>query len=310
MLRLLCISDVHGNVSAVRKLVRARKNDPFDAVVISGDLPATVPFSLITQYILQEWNLSRTGYSRAVYEGRLRPKFVYHQLRSVDLVLPELVKLDVPILFIPGNVDTREVVAHVRRNYNGVVDVLSPTQPLILDNQVAFFGLGGSLDHLGVICDHEYGLEDFNRLVDRLDHAIAQLRPTLPLVLVFHEPPLFQLNPHDVARKAAKAVRRGYHYDFPSEAGSHALELLVRKYQPLLVLNGHFHEYSGRRVVGSSPVVNPGSLSTYQYATATISPQSSHVQTRFYQILPSRLSFVNFLYQVRSFHSGSVQTHR
>ena len=98
-LRLLLISDIHGNIPAVKRLVAARYSErsKFDALVVSGDLPTTIPFLLVTQYILQHRNLSRINYSRQVYFNKLRTQFVRMQIQSIDKMIPVLAKLSLPI---------------------------------------------------------------------------------------------------------------------------------------------------------------------------------------------------------------------
>ena len=310
-LRLLLISDIHGNIPAVKRLVAARYSErsKFDALVVSGDLPTTIPFLLVTQYILQHRNLSRINYSKQVYFNKLRTQFVRMQIQSIDKMIPVLAKLSLPIYYTHGNVETREVLTYIKLKYKEI-QYIDRTGKEFLD-KVAFFGLGGSLDHLGVICDNEYTLEEYNMRVNQLEDQIIHYDRNLPKIFVFHEPPKFKLHPLHMYEMMRKTKKRGYQYTFRSIAGSQATYRLVNTYRPLLAINGHYHEYPGVRVINQSNIVNPGALATYQYAIVTINKfgVSNKIKTNFYRMLTSPLSFINFLYSQRVFYPDEYQLH-
>ena len=112
--RYLLLSDIHGNIDGIKKLQRARysQRDKFDAIIISGDFPVTTPFSLVLSYMLKHHNLSRLGYSTKVYKEELRTKFIAHQVASIKAMMKELIVFDLPIMFIPGNVETKESISY------------------------------------------------------------------------------------------------------------------------------------------------------------------------------------------------------
>lgn len=310
-LRLLLISDVHGNVSAIKRLVAARYSErsKFDAIILSGDFPATVPFLLVTQYILFHGNLSRIGYSKQVYFDKLRAQFIRMQLHSIDQMIPELEKLSLPIYYTHGNIETREALFYIKSKYKEInyIDMIGKE----FSNKAFFFGLGGSLDHLGVICDHEYTLEEFNKRANQLEEKLINYNSELPKIFIFHEPPKFTLHPLHVQEMKIKAKKRGFDYQFKSVAGSQTIYRLVKTYCPLLVINGHYHEYPGTRLIDQAHVVNPGALATYLYAVVNIDKLgiSYKVKTNFYKILASPLSFINFLYTQRVFYPDEYQLH-
>ena len=91
-LRLLLLSDLHGNSKGLKKLIKYRykEKDRFDAIIISGDFPVTTPFFLILEYMIRNRNLSRRGYSNAVYKDKLRKKFVQYQINSINAMMKSL----------------------------------------------------------------------------------------------------------------------------------------------------------------------------------------------------------------------------
>lgn len=75
------------------------------------------------------------------------------------------------------------------------------------------------------------------------------------LVLIMHNPP---------KDTACDLIPGNIH------VGSDCLRAFVEKTQPLLVLTGHIHESAAIDKVGSSTIVNPGSLAEGKYAVAEL----------------------------------------
>lgn len=76
------------------------------------------------------------------------------------------------------------------------------------------------------------------------------------LILITHNPP---------KDTTCDLISSGVH------VGSPLIREFVEKYRPLLLVCGHIHESAGIDSIGSSVIVNPGSLLTGNYAMAEIS---------------------------------------
>ena len=308
--RYLLLSDVHGNVDGIRKLLHARysQKHKFQAIIISGDFPVTTPLTLVLTYMLKNFNLSRLGYSTKVYKEELRDWFVKYQLTSIRKMMFYLTKFELPIMFIPGNIETTESIKYLKHHYPYM---------LFLDNDyihfqdsVNIFGLGGSLDHHGVVCDYEFPQHYFKAKTLLIDQKIQQLDEKIPLIFIFHEPPAFTLAKDDVIKIKLKAKKRGYSYEFTEQAGSTDLLNLTEKYNPRLVINGHFHEYQGVIELEKSVIINPGALATYNYGIVSINlSQEKKYKMDFFKIRSSPFNFTNFLYNKRNFISNEIQFH-
>ncbi|MFW9929468.1 MAG: metallophosphoesterase, partial [Candidatus Thorarchaeota archaeon] len=285
-LRLLLLSDIHGNIDAVKRLLRARlsQKDKLSGIVISGDIPATIPFSLVSHYIIRWRNLSRVGYSSKVYKGPLREKFIHYQLRSIALIIPLLEKFSVPIYFISGNVETKESINFIRKNFSSINFI--EKNPVLIDNTYLLSGVGGSLEHLGILCDHEYSLNDYNNKIMGLQRKLKSYDENFQNIMIFHEPPKFTRNKVEIELMSRKARKRGYTYKFLQTAGSEESYKLIKEINPLLVINGHYHEYCGIRKIKNTIVVNPGPLATYNYAIIEILDKIKYkrVYSRFFKI--------------------------
>ncbi len=308
--RYLLLSDVHGNIDGIQKLLRARysQRHKFDAIIISGDFPVTTPFNLVLTYMIKNHNLSRLGYSNKVYKEELRQRFVSNQIASIQSMMKSLEAFELPIMFIPGNVETKDSVEFMQKYYP---DVLFLDQNYFkFQDKVNFIGLGGSLDHHGIVCDHEFPETYFANQSTSIENKINSLDRNDPLVFIFHEPPYFTLASADVMKMKRKAKKRGYAYEFTDKAGSKDLLRLIKTYNPRLVINGHFHEYQGITELEKSIIVNPGALATYNYAIISLNASKiKKYKVEFFKIRPSPFNFTNFLYQKRNFITNETMTH-
>ncbi len=311
-LRFISISDIHGNIDAVSKLVKSRisQKEQFNGIIISGDFPATIPFILVTQYILRWRNLSRLGYSRKVYHEELRNQFVKLQITSTERMLSLLQKFNLPIYYVAGNVETREVIHHMKHKYDKIQFL--EDKESIINNKYLLTGIGGSLEHLGIICDHEFSTESFNKRIDEKRRKFESKYSDLDKIFIFHEPPKFFRDVKEMEKLKKKAKKRFYKYDFHITAGSQSLFNLIKKFDPILAINGHYHEYAGRRIIKKTVVINPGPLATYNYALITISDDKRYkkVDSKFYKIKSNQISFIKFLYQKRTYTNSTIIVHQ
>lgn len=308
--RYLLLSDVHGNIDGIKRVHRAwyTQKNKFDAIIISGDFPVTTPLSLVLTYMIKQHNLSRLGYSTKVYKEELRKRFVEHQINSIDAMMKYLEDFNLPIMFIPGNIETRESIQYLRKNYPSII--------YLDDNYVRFhdkiniFGLGGSLDHHGIVCDHEFSESYFKNKCQKMTQNLQPLDPTDPLIFLFHEPPYFSLAKEDIDKMKRKAKKRGYSYEFTDKAGSKDFYNLITEFTPRLAINGHFHEYQGIIETEKTIIINPGALATYNYGILAIDlSKIKKFKMEFYKIRPSLFNFTNFLYQKRNFITNTTIMH-
>ncbi len=308
--RYLLLSDLHGNIDGVRRVLRAwyAQRHKFNAIIISGDFPATTPLELVLYYMVKNHNLSRLGYSTKVYKEELRQAFIKYQIKSLTSMMSHILSFELPIMFIPGNVETKESVIFLRDNYPNVIFL--DNDYYYFQEKIHFFGLGGSLDHHGVVCDHEFPESYFANSSRMIEQKITSLDTRDPLVFIFHEPPFFSLAKSDIEKMKRKAKKRGYSYEFAVNAGSKDLFNLIINYNPRLVINGHFHEYQGVSEVKNSIIVNPGALATYNYGIIELDVERvKKYEIKFYKIRPSLFNFTNFLYQKRNFISNQSILH-
>lgn len=290
--RILALADIHGNVSAVLKLlsILERENKHPNLVLIAGDLPETTPIGLMLQYILTHGNLSKSKYTRWVYKGHGRPQFVQRQIESAKVVLALLGSLDVPIVYVPGNVDCHETQSLIS-------NVLSPKLHFLNASvkefgSVRILGVGGSQfsaqRYREPLCDMEIYRDDF---VSHLApfFKIAKRKTSLLDILLVHESPAFRYY-------TGKGVIIG---------GSKAISDLITYVKPKFTIFGHYHEYPLVKKGVNTIYVNPGPLTCYLYAIIDIDRKKIHVTLK--KMNSGRFDFKNIIYGYRMASSNFKQ---
>lgn len=208
-----------------------------------------------------------------IHEDTRRLEQIADQLKAVDLlilagditnatgtigattVINALRQYNQHILAIPGNWDNDATTAYL--NDEGInLD----SRHIVIDG-TAFAGVGGSLRSI-VPTPNEYTEGEF---AETLDNAVSGCDPTLPLVLVCHQPPANTCN--DLTWSQL-------------HVGSHAIRSFIETQQPIICFTGHIHEGVGIDTIGQTQVVNPGPLFKSGYAYAEIEGQHVHIDCR------------------------------
>ena len=152
------------------------------------------------------------------------------------------------ILAVPGNCD-----------YPGVDAYLTSTginlhRKCITVDQIAFLGVGGSLPCPGRTPNEftEGELRTF------LAEASANLDPTMPTILVSHQPPSLTVT---------DLVQNGQH------VGSESIRTFITQVQPIVCLTAHIHEGRGIDTIGKTQILNPGPLKEGGYAYVEVDSQ-------------------------------------
>ena len=158
----------------------------------------------------------------------------YGDLSEAKETLKEFMELDIPVLFVPGNCDPKEL-ASIQSVY-GAVNIHGRYKEV---GGLHFLGIGG--------CP----LGPFNTPFEMSENEIGRILKEASIgsndqnrfILVSHTPPV---------NTKVDLSRSGIH------AGSQAVREFVETEKPSLVLCGHIHEARGKDVVDGVLVVNPG----------------------------------------------------
>lgn len=209
-LRLLVLSDLHGDHSIIGKICEKTSNERLDALVFCGDL---THFGNITQ---------------------------------AEEILKELTGLGIPLLFVPGNCDPKELATV--QSFNGATNIHGRCKEV---EGLGFLGIGGSPPG-PFNTPFEVSENEMGRV---LEEAYRSSNMRCGFVLVSHSPPL---------NTKVDLTSFGVH------AGSLAVREFIETKEPALVLCGHIHEARGTDIIDGVLIVNPGPARRGSYATVNV----------------------------------------
>ena len=208
-MRIIAFSDFHGNSIAVDKAKEIVEGEKPDLLLISGDLGVS---------------------SRS----------------SAMSVLERLSSADIPIFFVPGNMDTPELASF---EYPQTFKCIHGRCERIGD--VSFTGVGGAVRG-PFMTPFENTEEEIRQILEKG----AKECDSTKTVLVSHVPP---------KNTSIDLTRSGVH------VGSTAVRDFIEAFQPILVVCGHVHEARGTDEIGGTIVVNPGPAQNWFYSQIELS---------------------------------------
>ncbi|MFW9905992.1 MAG: metallophosphoesterase [Candidatus Thorarchaeota archaeon] len=289
---ILILADIHGNSQAVSKLISIikKENWSIDLILIAGDLPVTTPIGLMLQYIFSHGNLSKTKYTEWVYKGKGRNFFINRQIKSVKIILTLLSSLEVPIVYVPGNIDCYEAQQVIKTWVNSEVHFLNAE--VIKLGSIQIWGYGGSeftpKRYSEPLCDMEFFPEDFSSQMKPLFSKRPDTIASTFNILLTHEPPAFFY-------KTAKGSISG---------GSGELTKLIRYLKPNLVVFGHYHEFPLIKTQNNITLINPGPLTRYHFARVDIEENLTTISIK--RMKPIAWDFKNIIYCNRFSQKGTI----
>ena len=298
---ILILADIHGNLKATKRLVKTlqAENKPLDLIIIAGDLPATTSLPVMALYMLTHpfQALSKRGYTEWVYKGWGRKYFVKKQIKSSNEILNILSDLQSSIIYIPGNVDTHDLIEEIEMQNRKNLTILS-TRYLINDEYLVI-GRGGAIIHAsnGVpLCDHEYSEKEFaqkwSKIISKYTTEKASERSEKTSILISHEPPLLEVHSRE------KTVK----------IGSKAITSAIQAVDPNLVIFGHYHEFSLVKKVEITTYINPGPLACYYYAFVNI--KGASIDCSLKRLQPAKFDSINKIYHKRTVENTPHSTIR
>ena len=285
-MKILAIGDFHGKfLEKLRKLAKSRE---IDLVIALGDyagLPEWIPF------IRNQLRLIKEGKKPLGAEDYFGKKAFKKLLEKDDAagrnVLKILNSFGKKTIFIFGNGDDTfydypfesffKASKKNKKFLKTIKNMINITYSKTKLQGIAFAGFGGFVDpdsHL------ERGLMKkdrklYFRILKRQKRSRAKLFSILRGftkshgIFVLHYPP----------KGAFDIVRDRKNPYNGKNIGTSYLTEAIKKYSPRLVLCGHMHEYQGKKMLGKSLVVNPGTAS--EGKAAIIDYKEKDIKVRF-----------------------------
>lgn len=173
-----------------------------------------------------------------------------HNLGTIDQARPvaeALAGLGPPVLIVPGNMDSKEIVPELW-NVSGLRTIHRSSYR---HGDCGFIGFGGMVipDPIRLKYKNLYFHTD-DDIYESLTRLYGDISDSRYKIVLAHQPP----------RNSRDLIYNG------ESGGSVGLRLFVEDFQPDLLLCGHIHENRGEAKIGSTKVINVGEMRRGYYA--------------------------------------------
>ena len=284
--RILFATDMHGSEGVWRKFLNASAMLKVDVAICGGDLTGKmiVPivehkngkysyYHLKKTYTIDSSEIEKAmkdikgiGYypyvtTESEYEEMTKnPKKVdevFHKVMLSTLkdwfdLIPEKLPKETRVIVCPGN-DDRFPVDDLVNNHKHVIN--GEGKVIEIDDQHEMISCGWVNPSPWKTTREE----EEDKLEERLERYISQLKNVENAIFNFHAPPYqTKLDEAPLLDKDLNPIIQGGRV-IMVPVGSKAVRKMIEKYQPFLGLHGHIHEASGSMKIGRTYCVNPGS---------------------------------------------------
>ncbi|MHA1244979.1 MAG: metallophosphoesterase family protein [Candidatus Heimdallarchaeota archaeon] len=185
--------------------------------------------------------INQTGLSKIITQENVDLLIIAGDLTTwgtaklVEKILGKFNSLEIPILYIPGNMDAK-------KSYDIQMTNITPLHNKAIEfSGITFIGIGGS-NPTPFPCPNIFSEEEINQMLETVKQTTEE---NVPLILVSHAPP---------KNSEADKVRGGQH------VGSVAVRNFIEKYNPLAVICGHIHESKSISEIEKTLCINPGPM--------------------------------------------------
>lgn len=227
-MKIIGISDFHGETALLDALLEKCMSEDPDYIVFCGNV-------VEGRAREEEWLGAKKEGRKPAETKEIEKELVKDEKGFREFYLT-LLKLGIPLLVIPGNMDApEEVYLKVMESVSAEGNVRMMHRKNDTVGGYSFAGFGGEIgkesEHFFVL---SYPEEAFTREMEELKADI----------LLFHSPP-----------KDTKADAGD-----DRSIGSDAVRKIIEKTKPLLVFCGHAHKAGAVDHIGKTTIVNPGAL--------------------------------------------------
>lgn len=284
--RILFATDMHGSEVVWRKFLNASAMLKVNVAICGGDLTGKMIVPVVEQkdgkyayYFMGENHLADSsqldktfkdikgiGYypyltSEIEYQEMAKnPEKVdevFHKVMTSTLkswldLIRQKVPSEIRVVVCPGN-DDRFLVDDVVNNHKDVIN--GESKVIEIDDSHEMVSSGWVNPSPWKTAREE----EEDKLEERLEKCISQLKNVDSAIFNFHAPPYeTKLDEAPLLDEDLNPIIQGGSV-VTVPVGSKAVRKMIEKYQPFLGLHGHIHEASGSMKIGRTHCVNPGS---------------------------------------------------
>jgi len=284
--KIIFATDMHGSEGTWRKFLNVSAMLKASIAICGGDLTGKMIVPVVegkdgkyTYYLMgKTHNIDSGGLDKAfkdvrgigyyphltneseykeMTENPQKVDEVFHNVMTSTLerwfdLIPEKVPSETRVVVCPGNDDRT------------LVDEMIESHKDVINGEGKVIDIDGS--HEMVSCGwvnpspwKTAREEEEDKLEQRLERYISQLKNVKSAIFNFHAPPYqTKLDEAPLLDEELNPIIQGGSVVMVP-VGSKAVRKMIEKYQPFLGLHGHIHEASGSMKIGRTHCVNPGS---------------------------------------------------
>lgn len=248
-IKILCVGCFHGTIP--KNLDRIAKKEKPDLILGSGDYAGIELERPMAYY--EEQAIKKYGTIFSLWPKKIQAKFLKIEKKAVRNgfnVLIHFGKLGIPFYFVHGNWDDPSAISQLHfKNKKNMFFIHNKIEKF---KNIVVIGYGGYRP----VSVKEYLYKDIPNQTVRLSEVLEYKRKitnemqklfkkvgTKQTILLTHDPPYKTFDFLEVAKK---------YY------GEKITRSMIEKYQPLICVCSHFHEYQGTMKIGKTVVVNVG----------------------------------------------------
>ncbi|OYT43095.1 MAG: metallophosphoesterase [Candidatus Aenigmarchaeota archaeon ex4484_56] len=220
-MNIIVISDIHNDVENLLTYIDKINNFDFDVIVCPGD------FTDINT-----------------------PKG-FTQEDIAKIIIEELKTLKKPILCVPGNMDTKEIVDYFEKE-----NISIHGKGKIIKN-IGFYGYGGAKTPFNTNIEPTE-----EELEKKLKNAFEYVKNTKIKIQVTHNPPY---------GTRVDMLQNGMH------VGSKIIRNMIEKENPLVAISAHIHEAKGTDNINNTFLINSGKFSEGHFGLIEINENNNKV---------------------------------
>jgi hypothetical protein len=284
--KILFATDMHGSEGTWRKFLNASAMMKVKVAICGGDLTGKMIVPVVegkdkkySYYLMGKIHtvgsdkleeafkdvrgigyypyLTNESEYKAMTENPKRVDDVFHDVMTTTLsrwfdLIPEKVPPETRVVVCPGN-DDRTLVDDMINEHERVIN--GEGEVLDIDESHEMVSCGWVNPSPWKTAREE----EEDKLEQRLERYISQLKNVKTAIFNFHAPPYqTKLDEAPLLDKDLNPIIQGGSVVMVP-VGSKAVKKTIEKYQPFLGLHGHIHESSGSIKIGRTYCVNPGS---------------------------------------------------
>ncbi len=284
--KILFATDMHGSEGTWRKFLNASAMLKVNVAICGGDLTGKMIVPVVegknkkyTYYLMGKTHTTdEAGLEKAfkdvrgigyyphltneqeykeMTENPQKVDQVFHDVMTSTLsrwldLIPEKVPSETKVVVCPGN-DDRTLVDEMIDQHKSVING---------EGKVVQIDESHEMISCGWVNPSPWKTareEEENKLEQRLEKYISQLKNVKSAIFNFHAPPYqTKLDDAPLLDKDLNPIIQGGSVVMVP-VGSKAVKKMIEKYQPFLGLHGHIHEAAGSMKIGKTHCVNPGS---------------------------------------------------